>query len=439
MTAFRPWRVVHHDLRTGVPILPPMHALGGVLVVLWWRSTPLGQLTIRAGQSPRSEAALREAVAAAVAPALFDWLRGAPGDEPLDLAALRALAMSGPPLEQFERLLAARPQRVVPISVVVCTRARPAHLRNCLNALRALRRRPHEIIVVDNAPDTSATREVVEAFPETSYVLEPRPGLDRARNTGVRAARGEIIAFLDDDADAHADWLGALADAFDAPDVALVAGLVLPAELETEAQYVFETRWGLHRGYRPRTFDRTFYLQRRGRGLPVWEIGAGANLAVRRSVLERLGGFDERLDSGAAGVGGDSELCYRVLAAGLDCRYDPRAVVHHHHRRAWSDLERQLFMYMRGHVAALLVQYERYRDGGNLRRLFGTLPRWYGRRLLRRLLRREASTDSLTIELRGCVAGLGYYLRHRGARTAVPPIGARVEERVEPPMRAHLP
>ena len=117
-------------------------------------------------------------------------------------------------------------------------------------------------------------------------------------------------------------------------------------------------------------------------------------MAFRRQAFLLLGGFDERLDVGAAGCGGDSELWYNLLSRGKSCRYEPSAVVFHTHRRDWKDLESQIFHYMRGHVSALLIQFEKHRHWGNLRRLFISLP-WSWARLF----------------LSGCMRG--FSLRHR--------------------------
>jgi GT2 family glycosyltransferase len=122
-----------------------------------------------------------------------------------------------------------------------------------------------------------------------------------------------------------------------------VTGLVLPAELATEAQLHFETYWGFGRGYRRIDFISVFFESDRMRGCPVWEIGAGANMAFRREVFEKVGLFDERLDVGAAGCSGDSEFWHRVLTHGGVCRYEPGAVAYHFHRRDWAGLSNQSF------------------------------------------------------------------------------------------------
>lgn len=189
-----------------------------------------------------------------------------------------------------------------------------------------------------------------------------------------------------------------------------VTGLVLPAELGTAAQVVFEEGLGgFGRGCRSVVFDRSFHEQNRPRGVPVWQIGAGANMAVRREAFERVGMFDERLGAGAAGCSEDSELWYRLLAEGWECRYEPSAVVFHHHRRSEAELRAQTRAYLRGHVAALFVQYARSGDRGNLHRAFLALPRHFARRALGELgLGARPRLGTYGAEVSGYLEGLRF-------------------------------
>jgi hypothetical protein len=119
---------------------------------------------------------------------------------------------------------------------------------------------------------------------------------------------------------------------------------VLPLELETEAQVLFEFRAGFRRG-----FDRVRYgaelpgnrLYPGGAGI----FGTGANMAFRTDVVRRLGGFDEALDTGAAlPGGGDLDVFYRIIRAGHALIYEPRFLVFHQHRR---DMKALRFQYRR--------------------------------------------------------------------------------------------
>jgi glycosyltransferase involved in cell wall biosynthesis len=245
-----------------------------------------------------------------------------------------------------ELLSIANAEEAMPfISVVVCSRDRPDALEACLRRIFACDYPRREIIVVDNAPgDERARRMIAEHFPQARYHREPLPGLNWARNRGVDIAEGEIIAFTDDDVLVAPDWLRTLASAFDDPDVDAVTGLILPAELDTEAQALFELLGGFEKGYQRRWFHvgarniwgKTFHL---GAG----DFGAGANMAFRRSVFTEALGFDPALDVGTVTLGGgDLEFFFRVVQCGAQITYEPNAIVRHCHRREEAALLRQV-------------------------------------------------------------------------------------------------
>ena len=370
----------HIDVAGDLAAEPPV--VGDELLVLWYGDWPVGQLRGRDTAGPAAR--LRDRV---------------PDD-------VLARAAAGAALER-----AGRPPDGRKVSVVICTRDRAEDLARCLAALPGQTRVPDQVVVVDNASRDDGRTRAVALAAGVNYVREDRPGLDIARNRGVRTAIGDIIAFTDDDVRLHPRWLERMAAAFDRDHVLAVTGLVLPAELETAAQLHFETYWGFGRGYRPIDFGAEFFRTDRTRGCPAWEIGAGASMAFRRETFRRAGLFDERLDVGAAGCSGDSEYWHRVLFHGGTCRYEPAAAAFHYHRRDFAGLSRQITAYMRGHAAALLVQYERSGNLGSLRRAMATVPAWYARRWLR-TLRGRAERDVLLVEeTRGFVSGLLFYLR----------------------------
>ncbi len=426
-----PWDIVHLDLRQKLRALERSDR--GLFMVFWWRDLPLGQLSLEATRLPMSVTELAGEVLQAIAPALAAHL----ASDQLEPHRWYPLDQRGDPRPLLQAALAlldnvpSAPVTVATssISVVVPTRNRPERLAACLRSLLALQDEPLEIIVVDNAPvasdEPSATREVVEAA-GVRYVAEPRRGSSAARNAGVAASRGEIVAFVDDDETVHRGWLASLAAGFCDP-VGLVTGLILPAELGTEAQLIFEQRYSFARGYVARTFDTELYRANRHREVPAWEIGGSGNMAIRREVFERLGGFDERLGAGRAGGCEELELFYRALATGVTCRYEPAAVTHHHHRREHEALKRQLRAYMRGHVAAALTQWANHRDPGNLRHLLWILPKAYAGYSLRCLLGdRTYRASHLVAEIAGCLSGVGYYRRFPvvGSTTQAPQTGA---------------
>ena len=108
------------------------------------------------------------------------------------------------------------------VTIVVCTRDRPVQLEACLDAL-ADQSYPHfEILVVNNG-GSDVVSEICRQR-GVACIREPMPGLTRARNLGARAARSELVAYIDDDATAEPGWVAALAREFADPRVAAVAG-----------------------------------------------------------------------------------------------------------------------------------------------------------------------------------------------------------------------
>lgn len=426
-----PWRIVDLQLEAPIPDLRAEPGLGGLQLVFWRDDLPLGELRIASGQLPMTAGALRARAAHALTAAVgsrvlasgFAARPGAGGPVTLGHPDLREVLAVDRPLASVRRgRTAPDPVSGERLSVVICTCERPVELARCLASLTASISPPDEIVVVDNAPQGPLARAAVEAVPGVRYVAEPHRGLAIARNTGIRAARGDLVAFTDDDTVVHPTWTARVRDAFSDPALLALTGLVLPAALDTEAQQVFEHELGgFGQGFRTLDFDAEFFRAYRWKGVPVWLIGAGANMAFRRRAFDLVGLFDERLGAGAAGCNEDSELWYRLLAEGQRCRYDPSVIVVHHHRADEAALRRQIRAYMRGHVTALLVQYERHRHAGNLLRLFTILPRYYASVLLSGLLYGFGLRHRLLAsELAGCAEGAGYYLRHRRRRSPPP-------------------
>ncbi len=305
-----------------------------------------------------------------------------------------------------------------PISVIVCTRDRAGSLRQCLEALTRLDYPDYEVIVVDNASRGEATAQVVAATP-FRCVREERPGLDWARNRGATEARHDLIAYVDDDAQADPGWLRGLAAAFADPQASVVTGLVLPAELETHAQRLFEQYGGMGKGMQSRIFHRAAMRPRELAAAHV--VGVGANMAFRRCVFETVGGFDTALDVGTpSNGGGDLDMFHRVLTAGLTLRYEPTALVRHQHRRDMHGLWRQLY---NNGCAFGVYLIKMWRTRSLERRIvarfaFGWLTGWLLARFVKRLLGRDRFPLSLIwAELWGmCHAPWAYVAAYRHDR-----------------------
>ena len=227
------------------------------------------------------------------------------------------------------------------VSIVVPARDAARTLPRTLAALAALQPPADEIVLVDNASsdDTPARLEAFAAAAGSARVIvprEPRRGASAARNTGARAATGEVLAFTDADCCPRADWLGRLCAPLADGSVGAVAGRLssTPPRGAVEA------------------FSSLFTLQ--SPGAPArhtrWTPWAGgfptANLAVRRGLFGRLGGFDESV----AIYGEDYDLCARIYAVGAAIAYTPEAVVEHQHRVALRAMARQAFGFGRSHA-----------------------------------------------------------------------------------------
>jgi len=227
------------------------------------------------------------------------------------------------------------------ITIIVCTRDRPLILRRCLESLASLRYDNFEVLVVDNASRGGETRDVVAETP-FEYIREDRQGLDWARNGGLRTARGEIVAYTDDDVKVDANWLNAIAKGFQDPTVSCVTGLVCPMEMQTGAQVLFEDNGGMRKGLCSKLFDPSKMETKQM--IATHQCGVGANMAFRRQTLLELDGFDVHLDVGTPSHGGgDLDIFHRVLVAGKLVRYEPSAVVWHQHRRWMPALHKQFY------------------------------------------------------------------------------------------------
>ena len=319
------------------------------------------------------------------------------------------------------------------VTVAVCTRDRPDDLERCLDSIDRARRASAvevEVLVVDNAPPDDATRQVVARRPGVRYVREPVAGLDVARNRALAEARGRWLAFVDDDVRVDEGWLDGLAAArTEHPDAAGVVGLVLPAELATEAQLRFERRGGFGRGFVQRRWDGRHGPGGRLHPLGAGEFGAGCDMAFDVSVLRSLGGFDDALDTGAPlPGGGDLDIFFRVLAAGHPLVYEPRMAVFHRHRRGMDELRRQYASWGSGLAAYLGARWATPAERGQVVRLVAWWLGYQRARVVAGVRAGDPVEVRMAIaELTGGIVGVGGYARSRrrmAARRAASPSGA---------------
>lgn len=303
------------------------------------------------------------------------------------------------------------------ISVVLCTRDRTEDARVCLRSVEAIRYPSFEVLVIDNAPADDATQKLVaNEFPNFRYIREERPGLDWARNRGAVEAQGDIVAYIDDDVVVDECWLSAVANAFtDSPEVMAVTGLVVPYELETEAQLLFENygQGGFGRGFNRRWVAVDPESDARWALYGTGQYGTGANMAFRRRVFEHIGLFDPALDVGTVtNGGGDLEMFFRVLVEGYVLVYEPAAMVFHRHRREMDRLRTQIQNNGIGFISFIQRSMRAYPEE---RKALGRLTRWvywnmYLRRLILAAARPGPEPASLVfLELWGAIVGRGRY------------------------------
>jgi GT2 family glycosyltransferase len=198
------------------------------------------------------------------------------------------------------------------ISVVVaaCNAART--LEDCLSSLKNLHYPDFEVIVVNDG-SRDATEEIARQFP-FRCISTPNQGISAARNVGMQAATGEIVAYLDSDARADVDWLRYLAVTFMKFDVAGVGGPnIVPPQDNWIAKCVYRSPGGP---------TQVMLNDQYAEHIP------GCNMSFRKAALERIGGFDPIFKMAAD----DVDICWRLINAGYQIGFSPSAVVWHHRR-----------------------------------------------------------------------------------------------------------
>jgi GT2 family glycosyltransferase len=348
------------ELSDGIPSVPAVHPDTGmvynrVLSLVRLHTYPVGLVEIELGATGISAAEHARAIWQAAREDIQEHLRQE--GLPVPAAPIKQRFADSP------RPRCMRTREVVAgggpaVSVVICTRDRTEDLAECLETLHQQDYCRYEIIVVDNAPSTRATEDLIKRRygyePHVRYVREDLPGLSNARNRGLAEASGNIIAYTDDDVLADRSWLTELVIGFSVTeDVACVTGLVVPLELETQAQLWFEEFGGYCKGFRTRIFDLDGHRPEN----PLFPyaiamVGTGSNMAFTKRVLMALGGFDPTLGTGTRALGGeDLAAFFQIMTAGYKLVYTPSALIRHKHRPEYARLRKQMFGYGAGLTA----------------------------------------------------------------------------------------
>jgi GT2 family glycosyltransferase len=247
------------------------------------------------------------------------------------------------------------------ISVVLCSFNGARTIRECLDGLLGLEYPDVEVIVVDDG-STDDTAAIAREYP-FRLISTPNRGLSAARNTGLAAATGEIIAYIDDDASPDPHWLTYLAATYTSTDHAVVGGPNIPPPGDGWlAECVANAPGGP---------THVLLSDLEAEHLP------GCNLSFRKAALEAIGGFDPLFRV----AGDDVDACWRIQERGWTLGFNPAAMVWHHRRGSVRAYWRQQRGY--GRAEALLEQKwpDKYNTAGHLSwggRIYGGLDRAYG-------------------------------------------------------------
>jgi GT2 family glycosyltransferase len=221
------------------------------------------------------------------------------------------------------------------VSVVVCTRDRPASLERTIRSLLASRRVDLDLIVVDQS-DGTETETMLRPMAhrgDLRYLRSDRRGLGAALAEGTSAAQSQYVVHTDDDCEAPPEWAAGMADALRrSPDVALVFSNVIAGPFDPSAGCIPD-----YEGQKTRVLSSVLAMCRgRGNGVPSWPIGA--SMAYRRDAIEAIGNFDRALGAGSRFRSAeDWDMQLRVLLRGWKVLQTPDVFVVHHGFRTWAE------------------------------------------------------------------------------------------------------
>jgi GT2 family glycosyltransferase len=279
-----------------------------------------------------------------------EWHRGGAEVEDWDFGLTSRRREPKPALRAVERSYAnvpVRPRRHWPrISVVVCSYNGSATIRDTLEGLARLDYPDYEVIVIDDG-STDATPRIAREY-DVRLLSQENRGLSAARNAGLAAASGEIVAYIDDDAYPDPHWLRYLALAFEDSEHAGVGGPnLLPPEDGPVEECVANAPGGP---------THVLVSDREAEHIP------GCNMAFRRRALEAVGGFDASFRV----AGDDVDLCWRIQERGFTLGFHPSAVVWHHRRSSIRRYWRQQVGYGRAEAMLERKWPRKYNTAGHV-------------------------------------------------------------------------
>ena len=231
------------------------------------------------------------------------------------------------------------------VSVVVCSYNGGRTLDQCLRSFRGVSYPDFEVILVDDG-STDDTREIAARFPEVRAIHQENMGLSEARNVGLRAATGSVIAYTDSDCVADPDWLTLLVHQLDRSGAAAVGGPNLSPEDGPTAACV-----GASPGQPTHVLETD----------QVAEHVPGCNMAFRKDALFEVRGFDPHYRK----AGDDVDVCWRLQQAGMWVTFSPGAFVWHHRRQTPKAYLRQQAGYGEAEALLSFMHPERFNFWGN--------------------------------------------------------------------------
>lgn len=410
------------ELELSQSVLPRPNTLGQQWVLVRLHGVPLGTMALF-DEEVHAAVGLPQLAAERFLVELVEHLRrdGLSVDDPLSSASSSsqlACAYSSTGSHLFA-------------SVIICTLGEDPRLARTVMSVLAQTHRKLELIVVDNNPQSKRVLPALADIKDSRLriVSEGRRGLSVARNTGLATAAGDIVAYTDDDAYADSDWLANLLSPFDEhSEVVCVTGLVLPAELASPAQLLFEEFGAFGKGFSRLVWSlgdsdsNHAKLGARGDGGVLFPysagvFGSGNNMAFRVGWLRTHGGFDVALGAGTPSRGGeDLDIFLRVMLSRFALVYEPRAIVRHFARSEFEDLSKQMYGYGSG-MAAVIVKHlldDPSAAIGILRRVPAGLKKLLDPVSSKNASKTAAFPPELTrAELRGYLAGPALYLQSR--------------------------
>lgn len=245
-----------------------------------------------------------------------------------------------------------------PTSLIICSRNRPRLLRDTIDSVLQGEEVPTELIIIDQSdvPHSSLETLTHTRACKIRYLWTRSVGLSRARNAGIAASKHAILAIIDDDMLVTPLWFGSLIRALlSARERAVVTGRVLPAVAEVPGGFVPT--------FMPSEVPAVY------EGRIGADVLAGGHMATYRSILEAVGGFDERLGAGADfPAADDNDLGFRLLEAGYRIIYAPEAVLYHRAWRGKGEYMAMRWSYGRG-KGGFYTKYLSLRDPYMLRRM----------------------------------------------------------------------